>query len=572
MNSLRTISGAAKKIAIAFTIASTLTLAVAAQKVTDPQSQGKMYGEPGFRGEPINLNVVNADIRDILNYITDQYGINFVIDKSVKEIPVTVKVNNVPWNVALDSILQSQELGVQVNGNILRIADNKILAAEGELYRERQNNQLDTSPLYTELIRLNYATASGGGTQGGTTSGTTVGSESNSSGVGPAAGGATGDSGLLPIIKRRLSRRGSIEIDTRSNSLIVTDVPANIAAIKQLIAILDQPEPQVEIEARIVVATRNFSRDIGVQLFAMVNGANGSGISGGTLPPNVAPGVGTPPTRLLNGLPAGAGLPLIPPNNGLFSSIPSTVIGLTTGIFGTASLSSLISLGEQKGQAKVIATPRVTTLNNRPAEIKSGSKIPITTIQPGSAAGGAVVATTQYVDVPLRLAITPQITDQGTVILNIVAENSSTSTIVGGAAPAINTQSMLTQVIVPDGGTTVVGGVLFDDERDSQDRTPGLAAVPLFGNLFKRKGIQRNTNEILFFITPRISRPDFGAPVQEGTAPKMQAIPQPVPMGNPPSNSQPTPEPLHPGSPVMFQSPGLTQPEAAAAATPAKRS
>ena len=118
-----------------------------------------MYGEPGFRGEPINLNVVNADIRDILSYITDQYGINFVIDKSVSRVPVTVKVNDVPWNIALDSVLQSQELGVQVNGNILRVADIKTLASEGELYRETvQNSQLDNSPLYTEFIRLNYAT------------------------------------------------------------------------------------------------------------------------------------------------------------------------------------------------------------------------------------------------------------------------------------------------------------------------------------------------------------------------------------------------------------------------------
>jgi type IV pilus assembly protein PilQ len=156
----------------------------------------------------------------------------------------------------------------------------------------------------------------------------------------------------------------------------------------------------------------------------------------------------------------------------------------------------------------VIATPRVTALNNQKAEIKSGSKIPITTVQPGAAAGGAVIATTTYVDVPLRLQITPQITDQGTVILNVTAENSSTATIVGGAPPAINTQSMTTQVVVPDGGTTVIGGVLFDDERESQDSTPGLASIPLLGNLFKSKAVQRNTNEILFFITPRITRPD----------------------------------------------------------------
>ncbi len=189
----------------------------------------------------------------------------------------------------------------------------------------------------------------------------------------------------------------------------------------------------------------------------------------------------------------------------MISSIPNTVIGLTTGIFGTAQISALITAGEQQGQAKTIATPRVTTLNNRPAQIESGSQIPVTTIQPGGA-GGVAVATTEYVSVPLRLAVTPQITDVGTVILNVVAENSSAAPAVGGPPP-ISTQRMQTQVMVPDGGTTVIGGVLFDDERESQDRTPGLSRIPFLGNLFKRKGISRNTNELLFFITPRILPP-----------------------------------------------------------------
>lgn len=545
MNSLTNFRKTFVKTVFALAIVSSFALAISAQKV-EPQSQGKHYGEPGFKGEPINLNVVNADIRDILSYITDQYGINFVIDKSVKDVPVTVKVNEVPWNVALDSVLQAQELGIQVNGNILRVADNKTLATEGELFRERQNNQLDTTPLYTELIRLNYATVAGGASTEGTTAGTaTGGGPSDMQTAGVRSGGGTsagGTSGLLPIIKRRLSRRGSIEIDSRSNSLIVTDVQANIQAIKQLVSILDQPEPQVEIEARIVVAARNFSRDIGVQIRGLVLGNNGAGAIGSTLPAT-GTGAGTQP------------------NNNLFSSIPNTLIGLTTGIFGTAQISALISLGEQKGQAKVIATPRVTALNNEKAEIKSSTQIPITTIQPGSAAGGAVIATTTYIDVPLRLAITPQITDQGTVILTITAENSSTATLAPGATnPAINSQSMQTKVVVPDGGTTVVGGVLFDDERENQDRTPGLGSVPILGNLFKRKGVTRTTNEILFFITPRITRQDF-ASNQNGAAPKSTTILQPVPMGNPPSNSQPV---VENASPVMLPSPGMAKPEPAA--------
>jgi type IV pilus assembly protein PilQ len=198
----------------------------------------------------------------------------------------------------------------------------------------------------------------------------------------------------------------------------------------------------------------------------------------------------------------------------------------------------MLSLGEQKGQAKIIATPRVTALNNEKAKIESKTQIPITTIQPGGG-GGAVVATTTYVDVPLRLEITPQITDVGTVVLDVLAENSSTSSVVAGASnPAINNQNMSTRVTVPDGGTTIVGGVLFDDERQTKDSTPGLSSIPLLKNLFQRKGVQRNTNEILFFITPRISRPDYDSTPGKSGVITAATLSQPVPLGNPPSNSE----------------------------------
>ena len=559
MNSLQITSGYARKTLIAFLIIGLLAIAAAAQKV-DPQRQGAMYGDPGFRGEPINLNVVNADIRDILNYITEQYGINFVIDKSVKSVPVTVNVSDVPWNIALDSILRSQELGVQVNGTILRVADAKALATEGELFRAQMDNQLDGSPLYTEFIRLNYARAAGAIGRGQSTSGTSTvggggggGSRGGSGGGSSAASGASasaGGEGLLPIIKRRLSRRGSIEVDGRSNSLIITDVRQNIDAIKQLVAILDQPEPQVEIESRIVVATRTFSRDIGIQLNGMVFGPRGSGIQGGTLD-------GAPSAQ-----PFPPSLPTQGPDGSLLSSIPNTIIGLTTGVFGTAQINMLISAGEQKGQAKIIATPRVTTLNNRKARIESKTQIPISTIQPGDAGGDPIITTT-YVDVPLKLEITPQITDVGTVVLDVLAENASAALTEGAANPTINTQIMETQVTVPDGGTTVVGGVLFDDERENQNRTPGLSKIPFFGNLFKRKAIERNTNEVLFFITPRISRADLtGTAGSAGVRPSATII-QPVPLGNPPSNSETAPAdpnrlPTVPLQPVLAPAPSAS--------------
>ena len=527
--------------------------------VTDKMSQsqqGRQYGQPGFVGEPINLNVVNADIRDILNYITEQYSVNFVIDSSVGPVPVTVNVQDVPWNIALDAVLKANRLGVESSGNILRVATNEVLAKESETQKIINDSRLDASPLVTEFIRLNYARASGTLAQAAGSTGAFSGGATNlsfSGGAGGDATGGSGDQGLLPIISRRLSRRGSIEVDGRSNTLIITDVKENIDAIRQLAAILDQPEPQVEIETRIVIAQHNFSRDLGAQLSAGVvnlgrgglanlstlpatstgSGGGGGGSGSGAL--NSGPN----PQGVFGGL-AGTNQPL----GSLGAAAASTVIGLTTGLFGTAQISALITMAESRGEAKTVATPRVTALNNRPAQIESGSQIPVQTTQ---AASGTAVVTTTFVSVPLRLSITPQITDVGTVILRVTIENNTINTgIAVGGVPGIDTQRMQTEVLVPDGGTTVMGGVLADTEGTTRQRTPGLASVPLLGNLFKRKLVTRQNSEILFFITPHIYRPDYqGRPTAgaASTGPRTTQISQPVPMGNPQTNT-PTPTQL----------------------------
>jgi type IV pilus assembly protein PilQ len=513
----------------------------AADKMSQSQ-QGREYGQPGFIGEPINLNVVNADIRDILNYITEQYSVNFVIDSSVAAVPVTVNVQDVPWNVALDAVLKANRLGIESNGNILRVATTDVLAKESEIQKVINDSRLDASPLVTEFIRLNYARASGTLAQAAGSTGAFSGGSTNlsfSGGAGGDATGGSGDQGLLPIISRRLSRRGSIEVDGRSNTLIVTDVKENIEAIRQLTAILDQPEPQVEIETRIVVANHNFSRDLGAQLSAGVVSLGRGGLGNFT---NLAGGStsGTSPLGVPGGL-AGTTQPV----NSLRAAAASTVIGLTTGIFGTAQISALISMAETRGEAKTVATPRVTALNNRPAQIESGSQIPVQTTQAASA--GTAVITTTFVSVPLRLSITPQITDAGTVIMRVTIENNTINTgIAVGGVPGIDTQRMQTEVLVPDGGTTVMGGVLADTEGTTRQRTPGLASIPVIGNLFKRKLVTRQSSEILFFITPHIYRPDYqGRPIP-GTVtngPRTTTISQPVPLGNPPSNT-PTPTQL----------------------------
>jgi type IV pilus assembly protein PilQ len=533
--------------------------------------QGRQYGQSGFVGEPINLNVVNTDIRDILNYITEQYGINFVIDSSVGAVPVTVNVQDVPWNYALDALLRANKLGAEVNGNILRVAAADTLAKEAETQKVISDARLDNSPLVTEFIRLNYARAVGTLAQAAGSTSAFSGGATNlsfSGGAGGDATGGSGDQGILPIIKRRLSRRGAIEVDGRSNTLIVTDVKENIEAVRQLVTILDQPEPQVEIETRIVIAQHNFSRDLGAQLsLGVANLGRGgianvstlpatgtsSGGAGGAAPLRSGPN----PFGVFGGL-AGTAQPI----GDLRAAAATTIIGLTTGLIGSAQISALISAAESRGEAKTVATPRVTALNNRPAQIESGSQIPVQTTQ---AAGGTAVVTTTFVSVPLRLSITPQITDAGTVVLRVTIENNTVNTgIAVGGVPGIDTQRMQSEVLVPDGGTTVMGGVLADTESTSRQRTPGVASIPILGNLFKRKTVSRNSTEILFFITPHIYRPDyFGRPtsVAPSSGPRSTTVQQPVPLGNPETNTptptqlqqqQPQPESLQPnvlGSP-----------------------
>ncbi|HKR59960.1 MAG TPA: type IV pilus secretin PilQ [Pyrinomonadaceae bacterium] len=533
--------------------------------------QGRRYGQPGFIGEPINLNVVNADIRDILNYITEQYGVNFVIDASVRSVPVTVNVQDVPWNIALEAVLKANRLGIESSDSILRVATIDVLAKEAETQKVINDSRLDASPLVTEFMRLNYARASGTLAQAAGSTGAFSGGATNlsfSGGAGGDATGGSGDQGLLPIISRRLSRRGSIEVDGRSNTLIITDVKVNIEAIRQLVAILDQPEPQVEIETRIVIAQRNFSRDLGAQLSAGVLNTNRGGLGNISTLPSTPPVSGQVPQGVFGGL---VGTPQPIPS--LAAAAASTVIGLTTGLIGTAQISLLITAAELRGTAKTVATPKVTALNNRPAQIESGSQIPVQTTQ---AASGTAVVTTTFVSVPLRLSITPQITDAGTVILRVTIENNTLNTSIAvSGVPGIDTQRMQSEVLVPDGGTTVMGGVLADTEGETMQRTPGLASIPVLGNLFKRKLTTSASREILFFITPRIYRPDYqGKPikVEPITAPRSTTISQPVPLGNPQTNT-PTPTqlqqqqnaPSQQPNQLLNQSPTLPDPSSPAA-------
>lgn len=485
------------------------------------------YTRPDFVGEPIKLDLKNVDIREVLRFVADTYKVNFVIDKSVApEVPVTVSLEDVPWNQALDALLRSNRLGLQVEGNILRVMTQDAIAEEDNSRRKQMEARQQAAPLVTEMVRLNYAKAlSGAGASSG--AGAQIGAASS---LGGGMGGGAMQSGLDAVIRTRLSPRGTIQPDPRTNTLVITDIPENIAVIKDIIRQLDVPEPQVEIEARIVIANRSFARDLGVQLagVALDTGRGGLG-SFSTLPSGAASSGGSGGSGGGGGGGSGGssgggtagpvpfGIPgglvgSVPPLDSLRAAGASTVLGLTTGIFGTAQISLLLSAAESKGNVKTISTPRITAQNNQTANVVNGIQIPVQTQSNNT-------VTTTFVTAALKLEITPQITDAGTVVLHVVAENNSVNlAIATSAAPGINTQRAETTVLVPDGGTTIIGGINVDTELNRQERTPGLSRIPGLGELFKRRVNSRSTDEILFFITPRIYRP-LGAPVpgQGGT-------------------------------------------------------
>ena len=479
-----------------------------------PRSTGNDYMQEGFIGRPVNLELKNVDLRDVLRFLHNRFGVNFIVDKSVPpSVPVDVSLKDVPWNQALEAILKSQGLGlVREDGKMIRVSTLASIAAEGDAQRKVQESYINSLPLVTKIFKLKYASPVNKNTQA------SPGGGGQSQADSPTFDPSSIRTGIYAFIKNRLSTRGRLEFDGRTNSVIVTDLAARIEVIDEIIRALDRPQPQVEIEARIVIARRNFLRDLGVQLSAGAANPSRGGFAGISSIPLLTSSASASTT---DEIPQNVGIPslggLIPAFPGGLLGAPQvldgqTLVNLTTGIIGTFQISAVIYASEQKGQIRTVAAPRITTQNNTTAEVVNGVQIPVQTISNNT-------ITTTYVDAALRLNITPQIiVEDGAVLLSVIAENNDVSTLrtVGGT-PGINTQSATAVVLVPDGGTTVLGGINIDQENQSEARTPGLSRIPLFGNLFKRRNTNRDTQEILFFITPRIFRPELVGLTQESS-------------------------------------------------------
>jgi type IV pilus assembly protein PilQ len=421
-----------------------------------------------YTGTPITLDFSGADLRTVLKYFHEISGLSIIIDPSVPATPIDIVLTDIPWDQAFETLLRSYKLGYTAEGTIVRIAPISVLAEEEGERRKLSEAKALAGDLQVQTYALSYAKANE----------------------------------LQPLlVKSALSTRGQIQVDARTNTIIITDLPDRIQTAKALIDTLDRPEPQVEVEARVVQTTRSFARAIGVQWG--FNGRATPGVGNTT-------GLAFPNSGTLGGRTGSTNAPqdaraseLDATATAVNLGVPaaSSAIGLALGaVNGAFNLDVALSALESSGHGRVLSTPRLTTQNNVAAEVTQGVQIPIQT-----SANNTVTVT--FKDAALTLRVTPQITSANTVIMQITLENSSPdfSRQVGGIPP-IDTQRAVTQVQVDDGATTIIGGIFVSREQISNDRTPLLYRIPLMGWLFKRDTTTDESRELLIFITPRILR------------------------------------------------------------------
>ncbi len=413
--------------------------------------------QPRFTGHPVTLDFQGADLRMVLRTFADISGLNIVIDQSVQG-SVDVSLNQVPWDQALDIILRDHKLGYSVDGTIVRIAPMSVLADEEAQRRKLAEERALSGELEVLTRPLSYAKA--------------------------------GDLTAL-LTRTALSARGDIQIDPRTNTIIIRDLPSRLQGAVQLLDALDQPQPQVEIEARIVTTTRAFARDLGVRWGFAGRVAPELGNTTGLAFPNQGSiGGRTGGTIGVDGALTAVDLGIAP---------ATSAIGLALGsVNGAFNLDLELSALEASGNGRILSSPRVATQNNVPAEITQGVQVPIQTV-----ANNTVTVT--FRDAALRLQVTPQITAANTVIMQVQLENSSPDfTRAVNGIPPIDTQRAVTSLLVSDGQTSVIGGIYVNRQQENNARTPGIYKIPILGWLFKNQRTTDQSSELLIFITPRI--------------------------------------------------------------------
>ena len=443
------------------------------QQKVDP---GKLTRGPGYTGEKLSLNFQNIEIRSLLSVIAEFTSFNIVTSDSVSGA-VTLRLKDVPWDQALDIILQARGLGMRKTGNVLLIAPKDEFAAKDKIELESKNAIQNLESLRTQDFRLNYAKAS------------------------DIAAGLVGTG--TPGATKILSARGSVIFEARTNQLFVTDIPSKLEQVQALILKLDIPVKQVLIEARIVEAGDTFGRSLGVRLGGTDQRASRGGDGGYSLGGSNRIAFGTSYSNAIasSGGSAGGGnaagtflnLPAVGQNGFDAASLAVSIFSSAANRFLNLELSAL----EADGKGKVVSSPRLVTADQVKALIEQGTELPY---QQATSSGATAIA---FRKANLKLEVTPQITPEGNVILDL-AVNKDT---VGQATAngfAIDTKAIKTQVQVENGGTVVIGGIFELTERVDETKVPFLGDIPGLGNLFKTKSTIARKNELLIFITPRV--------------------------------------------------------------------
>jgi type IV pilus assembly protein PilQ len=413
------------------------------------QAQAVGEGERVYVGEPIDLKVTNADVTDVIRTFAQISGLNIIVQPGVSGV-VTAELENVPWDQALEQVLKINRLDYELEGNVMRIAPTEVLRLEAQERQQLAAAKALAIPLRTLYQRLSYADADD-----------------------VARLLKSGQAGIL-------TQRGSVVVDSRTNALIIKELPANMDAVLAVVDLLDRPEPQVMIEARIIETTKRFSRDLGIDwgFDAVADAAHGN-TTGLVFPSNVT----------------GSG------DVNLGTSGQAGILNLRLGnVLNTFNLDVTLQALESEGLITILSAPKVATLNNQRASIQSGLQIPVQTILNNT-------VTVQFINATLRLDVVPQVTAEGTVLMDIdisKREPQLAFLIPGATNAPIATKDARTRLLVRDGGTAVIGGIYKVTGNNGESRVPGLANIPIIGHLFKNKTRSDENEELLIFITPRV--------------------------------------------------------------------
>ncbi len=446
-------------------------------------SQLAAGGVKPYVGKPVTFNFQDVPVRTVLQLIAEESNLNIVASDTVQG-SVTLRLVNVPWDQALDIVLRAKGLDKRRDGNVVWVAPQPELAKFEQDKEDARIAIENREDLITDYVQINYHSAT-----------EIYKALTEAKGI----GGQSGGGGQSSQENGFLSSRGRLVADERTNTLMISDIPKKVASMRELIAVIDRPVDQVLIEARIVVATDTFARDLGARF-----GVSGTRTGDRT---QIIGGNITDVVNIANGdkrvLPAGlnVNMPAGTFTNGTPSSIAYTLLG------ANFNLDLELSALQEEGRGEVVSNPRIITANQREGDIKQGTEIGYVTIT-GGTAGTAATPNVQFKEALLELKVTPTITHDGRIFLNMFVKKDDVAeyiTLAGyGTVPTLNRREINTAVLVEDGQTVVIGGVYEFTDQTSVSKVPFLADIPFLGNLFKKQGKEKNKAELLIFVTPKV--------------------------------------------------------------------